>query len=490
MQRLRKLNLKDIRTCNAKSGGLTFLFVAIAAAVITWSNFSPFIGNFFTYDDFGLIEHVNSGPKSVLLGYNYILRIVANCVWIPLKYLSGLDPSGYNLFSISLHFLNSLLVYVMVLRLFSDRHLAALTSLFFVSAAVGSDAIFWRAANSTPLNLFFYLLTLTCYVEFRRGGRGRYYLLSLLFFILAVLSKEEAASIPLLAALFDILFIGGVRDWRGTLKRVSPYCAIIAANLLTNYIVIYKILQVQSELVKHTSLRPLHSMFSGWSVFFLQPDGRLNQSDPRIYVAAFVIPALFIWVKEKRLLAFGLCWVFLSFLPQSLSSLSQFEPKYIFNSISRHLYLPSVGAALCYGVLLSDSIKRFGRIIGGVAAIAVFCGFFRVNHHWLNERGNTWASDGRPVQIFLTELKKQVAAFPPDTYFFSINGPTGRAYMQQSLRAFYGNPTITWIVDPAKYVQKPGQTALLIDVLWAGHDRIYKIDIMPFSLATLYQRMR
>jgi hypothetical protein len=224
-------------------------------------------------------------------------------------------------------------------------------------------------------------------------------------------------------------------------------------------------------------------------VFFLQPDGRLQPGNPGIIATAILIPASLIWVKDRRLLLFGLGWVFLSFLPQSLSSLSQFEPKYIFNSISRHLYLPSVGAAFCYSVILRDTWQRFGRVIGYALAVFAFCAFVWVNYARMHERGNAWAEDGKPVKIFLEALKQKNVQFPPNTYFFAINGPTGRAYMQQSLRAFYGNPTITWIVDPTTYIRKPGQTAILFDVIWLGHDRIYNIDIVPFSLELLYQRM-
>jgi len=470
-------------------GGLTFLVVAFALASATTIYFGPFINNFFTYDDFGLIEHVNKGPISVILGYNYILRIVANCVWIPIHFFSGLDPQGYNLFSISLHFLNSLLVYVMISRLFEDRRLAAISSLFFVTTAVGVDAILWRAANSTPLNLFFYLLTLTCFVEYRKRNNRSFYFASIGFFVLAVLSKEESASLPLVAAFLEILFFEGISGWRGTIKRILPYCGIIVLNVVLNYLVIYQILQVSSELVRHTSFRPLHSLFSGWTVFFLQPDGRLNIGDYRIYVTAILIPLSLFWVKDRRLLFFGLGWVFLSFLPQSLSSLSQFEPKYIFNSISRHLYLPSVGAAFCYAVILRDTLQRFGKVIGYGFTVIAFSAFLMVNYKWMAERGKAWEAEGIPVKVFLKALKQKVVQFPPNTYFFALNGPTGRAYMQQSLRAFYNNPTITWIVDPATYVQKPNQTAILLDVVWADQDSIYNVKILPFSLETLYQRM-
>lgn len=464
------------------------LLVAVTAVVGTF--YWQFIDNFFTFDDFGSIEHVQSGPKAVLLGYNYILRIVANSVWVPLYHFSGLDPRGYNLFSISLHLVNSLLVYLMVARLFGDRKLAACASLFFAAAAVGSDAILWRAANSTPLNVLFYLLTLTLYVEYRRNGKRWYYLAAIGLFLLAVLSKEESASLPLVAALFEILFFDGFRDLKGVIRRLVPFVAIILVNVIVNYIVIYQILQVQSELVKLSKFRPLHSLLSGWTVFFIQSDGRLKLGDPRIYLTAIAIPASLFWVRDRRLLLFGLGWVFLAFLPQSLSNLSQFDPKYIFNSLSRHLYLPSVGAAFCYAVLLREAGRRWGKVAGYTLAALALCGFVWNNYRWIDKRGELWAQEGRPVKVFLAALKQRVPRFPTDTYFFSINGPTGRAYMQQSLRAFYNNPSITWIVDPTTFVPKPGQTALLLHVHWLAANRIYAIEVLPFSLQAILQRGR
>jgi hypothetical protein len=303
-----------------------------------------------------------------------------------------------------------------------------------------------------------------------------------------VLSKEESASLPLVAALFEVLFFGGFSDFKGIVRRTLPFAVIIIANVVVNYLIIYQVLHVQSELVTHSAFRPLHSLFSGWAVFFLQPDGRLKMADPRIYATAIILPVMLFWVKDRRLMLFGLGWVFLSFLPQSLSSLSQFEPKYIFNSISRHMYLPSVGAAFCYAVVLRDAWLRWGKVIGYLLVVIAFSFYLWHNYGLINSRGKAWASDGEPVKVFLTAIKQKIPQFPQNTWFFAVNGPTGRAYMQQSLRAFYGNPTITWIVDPLKYVQQPGQTAIILDVVWLGVNRIYDINVMPFSLTELLRR--
>jgi len=70
------------------------------------------------------------------------------------------------------------------------------------------------------------------------------------------------------------------------------------------------------------------------------------------------------------------------------------------------------------------------------------------------------------MQRFLTALMQEVPQFPPHTFLYVNNAPAGRAFVQQALRAFYRNPSITWINDPNSYRRKPGENALLIDTLW------------------------
>lgn len=450
---------------NISQRSTTIVLILLASAV-TGLYFIPFLNNFFTYDDFALIEHVHQGPIKVLQGYNYTLRFVTNSLWIPLYALSGLDPAGYNLFSMLLWLLNAILLYIFLRRLLHEPLLAAAAGFIFAGSAIGADAVFWRAANGTLLDLTFYLLTLYLYTAFRQTGRPAYWRLSLVTFCLAVFTKEESASLPLVVILLEWLYFGGISDLKGISRRCISYWALTASSLLINYIIIYKILQVQSELANLSKFRPLHSLFSGWTVFFLDLDGKLKIGDPRIYVTALLIVAALVLVKDRRLLLLGLGWIFLTFLPQSLSNLSQFEPRFIFSSLSRHLYLPSAGAAIAYTAILAELKDRFSPKVAMVSAALFLTLFLSHNYNQLQKRGEEWRDDGEPTKLFLESIRKVVPEFPPNTHIYVNNGPTGRAYIQQSLRAFYKNSTIYWIVDPATYRRKPGETALIIDCYW------------------------
>ncbi|MFZ2951035.1 MAG: hypothetical protein WA003_16285 [Desulfuromonadaceae bacterium] len=451
---------------------------------ITMAFFWPFRDNFFVYDDFAMIENVLSGPATVLRGYNNILRIVASAFLWPLFVFFGYDPFGYNIFCMSLYAVNALLLYLLCHQLFQDSKLAMLTAIIFAATGVGCDAVFWKAAFSTQLNVAFYLLTLIAYVRFRREGTTRFLWFSIGLFFLAVLSKEESASLPFIIIAIETLVLGNRLD-RKTIARVIPYGVLILVYIVVNYIIIYHVIKGQSELVKHSGFRPLHTLLTPWTAFFIAPDGRLSSSDFRIYLAAACIPFGIFVSNNKKYYIFALAWVFLAFMPQSLSTLSQLQPHYTFNSVSRHLYLPSIGVALAFALILLRLREFLPARAYRITSIFLLAGYFFFNYGRVQERGQTWAEDGVPARTFLREMRNVIPRFPANSYVFVINSPTGRAYAQQSLRAFYKNPSITWIVDPTMFTPPPGSEAFLIICDWSYGMNDVKIDIMPFS-SSLY----
>jgi hypothetical protein len=450
-------------------------------ALVTCAYYGPFLHNFFAYDDFGLLELVVKGPDAILLGYNYTLRFVTNAVWIPLYALFGYHTFGYNLFSMLLWFLNAILLYRFLQRLLNNSFSAALAGFIFCATAVGSDAVFWRAANGTLLNTTFYLLTLHAYTIFRQTGAIGKWRLSVCCFLLAMFSKEEAASLPLVIVLLELFYFNGRADFKGVVHRVLVYCSIIFASVLLNYVVIYQVMHVQSELAHMFRFRPFHSLLSGWTVFSLTPDGRLAMNDPRIYLTAALIPLSFFLVKDRRLLLLGLGWVFLTFLPQSLSGMSQFEPNDVISlSLSRHLYLPSAGAAIAYTALFAGLLDRFSTRVAVTAAALFLLMFVPYNYNLLSSRGEQWYLIGDPMQRFLTNIKKIYPQFPPNTHIFVVNRPTGRAFIQQALRVFYKNESITYINNPENFKPKTGETAFLITCSLLPDGDVH-VDLSPIQ---------
>ena len=47
-----------------------FTIFLTLVVMVTFVYYGPFLHNYFTFDDFALIEHAVQGPKATLLGYN------------------------------------------------------------------------------------------------------------------------------------------------------------------------------------------------------------------------------------------------------------------------------------------------------------------------------------------------------------------------------------------------------------------------------------
>lgn len=446
-----------------------------AAVIVSLLYYWRFLDNFFVYDDYRYIENIFTGPQAVILGYN-AFRVISNAAWVPLYLLSGFDPFGYNLFSVSLYFVNSVLLYFFILKMFDRKDIAFLVSAVFVTNGVAADTVFWKMSASSLIQFFLYLTTLYAYVVSRQKNNRTYFICSILFFTLAMFSKEEAASLPFIILLIDILFFEGLDDKQGAVKRVVPYAVIIVLYLLVSNLVFY-FLNIKPETAIFFKFRPLFSLFGGFSVFFLNPVGSLEISNPLIYITGLLIPLSFIFVREKKVLLFGYGWILFTFLPQSLSVVGRFDPVYIFNSISRSLYLPSVGSAIVLATVLSSFKERFPLKVFLVVCVVFFSFFISMNYNRVQVRGEQWRRDGQPMKRFLYSLKKVQPAFPQNSHVHVVDGPVGRAYIQQSLRAFYKNPKIYWVNNPQEVKLKEGDSFFIIFYNWGPGDPVKVLKV-------------
>src|SRR6266508_668142 len=146
--------------------------------------------------------------------------------------LWGLNPTGYHCVNILLHILNALLVWrlLYVLRVPG----AWLAAAIFALHPVQVESVAWITERKNVLMGFFFLLTLLTWVEFldqQTRRRWRLYLLALVLYALALLSKTTACTLPV--ALLLILRLRKKSVTKGTLLQVVPFVVLgIAMGLL------------------------------------------------------------------------------------------------------------------------------------------------------------------------------------------------------------------------------------------------------------------
>lgn len=390
-----------------------FFLVVLVVAVICYG---PFLNSFFACDDFKYLENIIiGGPRQISLGYNAQMRLVSNWAWVPLYLASGIDPLGYNLFSLCLAIANAILLYRFLLQLVQRQDVAMTAAVIFIMSASGADAIFWKANFSGMLSLFFSLTALSLFLRYKESSSAKYYCLSLLSYLFAIFSKEDAASLVPLLFVIEMLFYDGRKNIRSVAARIAPF-ALVVLFFLASTSIAYHLLHVKSETWGWFKIRPLYALFGGFAAFFINPDGVLKMSDPRIYATALLVPASFFVLKEKKLLLFGYLWIVLTFIPSSFTSIGVFQPSSFTSSPSRFFYAPSAGVAMVMAFIAHSFAERMGKKKAYAAMALPLLLMMYVNTTRIHDRGESWARSAAHAERFLAALKRIAPELPQHSY--------------------------------------------------------------------------
>lgn len=119
--------------------------------------------------------------------------LVSTFFWIE-RHIFGLNPVGYHITNIAFHSINALLVWVVCKRL--KLRGAFVIALIFSLHPVHVDSAGFINELKNLASAFFYLLALLCFLTFEDKDSKRWYILMLITFILALLSKTVAGTLP------------------------------------------------------------------------------------------------------------------------------------------------------------------------------------------------------------------------------------------------------------------------------------------------------
>src|SRR5579863_7612410 len=120
--------------------------------------------------------------------------------------LFGLLPYGFHLANIVLHAIIVCLLFGLSRQLFKNEWLAFIAAAIFALHPIHTESVAW-VSGVTDLDLaLFYLATFWLFLTSARpgGGRSEWMHLGMIgSFILALLSKEQAVTLPLVATIFE-----------------------------------------------------------------------------------------------------------------------------------------------------------------------------------------------------------------------------------------------------------------------------------------------
>lgn len=368
--------------------------------------------NGFVYDD---LSQILSNPY--VHSFRYLKQIFGSTVWSfqgaegILPYYRPVMTLGYavcwKLFgpiSLGYHLMSLLLqVGVVWLVFFAGRRLlkndlgAFFAAALFALHPIHTESVAW-VAGVTDLELtLFYLLTFLFFLGLDEARGARLWTLQVLMimsFALALLSKEHAVTLPVLAVLYE----HGVREHRGETRfftKFSRYASLWI--LLAGYVVFRATILggltpqgARSGISRYEAFLSAFSLVGKyfgklfWPVhltLFYRFEKSTSLADPRV-IAGFLALAIcavvlvILW-KRNRTAAFAMLWFFLTLAPV-------LNVRWMLTNVfaERYLYLPSVGFAWLAGIALAwlwraASLKMATvrwSLAGALCVIVVLCG--------------------------------------------------------------------------------------------------------------------
>jgi len=196
--------------------------ICLALAVLVWLAFSQAIHfGFVNFDDDVYVyknPHVTQGVT--LAGAKWAFTHVHSSNWHPLTWLShmldaqlyGLNAGGHHFTSILIHTLTAILLFLLLRQMTGFLWRSALVAAVFAVHPLRVESVAWIAERKDVLSGFFFVLTIASYVWFARRWSWIRYLLVLLMFSFALMSKPMVVTLPFVLLLLDY--------W--PLKRFTP----------------------------------------------------------------------------------------------------------------------------------------------------------------------------------------------------------------------------------------------------------------------------
>lgn len=462
--------------------------IFLVLMVIGWLLYANALDNGFHYDDqqtvvdnkeirdasnfahlWTTVQHPGDAKESGHYRPLLLTSYMANYAW------GGLSPIGYHLVDVAIHIVTAFLVAAVLASLTGMPMVGILGGLLFLVHPINSEAVNYIAARSSTMYALFFMLAFYGYLRFRppdasergdttsfiwvrpsaRLGPRVYLVLSLMAFMLSMLSKEMAVTFPLIILFYEEIFRrpalwkDRIRAWGVVavyfIAVILPYLAaryyFFGANLtgpkerdLTTQMAsqMKPLIQTIGLYLWPVNLTPYHSVelentFVAWPVagYALLLTG--------------ILGLIIVWSRskylERRTFAFLMGWFFVTLLPViiiPLNMMLQENRSYLagFGLIGGMAY----GVAMLMGASRSRSRRLRGVIWVAVGGIIIVYGMMTVH------RNSVWKDD---ISLWSDAVTKA-------PYSVAVRTNLGSAYERQGhLEAAAEQYQHAWKINPS-----------------------------------------
>lgn len=265
-------------------------------------------------------------------------------------YYGNLDPVGYHLVNVGIHIVVTIFIFLLSRRVLGEGLLPLAAALLFAAHPMNTESVSYISHRSESLAAVFYLLTLLCFEKSRRAA--------LVFFVLALFSKQTAVTLPAVLLLYDRFFLSGFKK-----SHHVPFWAVALAYVLFRRFYFGAVGDTVTDAYeKWTSLSYLlvqSTVILDYLKLLAVPVGQCidhfvhpiqSAADPKLLlsflawigIAAALYKAFRMKTAAAKLILFSSLWILIT-----LSPTSSFLP--IYDAMAeRRVYLSGFGASILF----------------------------------------------------------------------------------------------------------------------------------------------
>lgn len=245
---------KDMSTNFFRNHKAVIWSTAFIIAILTFIVYLPALSNGFVNWDDDIYVYANGYIRNIDLNFfKWAFTSVVQSSWHPLTLLSyaldfsvwQLNPKGYHLTNNLLHSLNTFLIFILALVLIlqwgkKEKEVlplkalvaAGTTAILFGIHPLHVESVVWISERKDVLSAFFFLLTLLAYLKYVSSEKSKgtfFYVISLLFFSLSLMSKAMAVTLPFVLLILDyfplkrLMAEGNTMNLKGIIIEKIPF---------------------------------------------------------------------------------------------------------------------------------------------------------------------------------------------------------------------------------------------------------------------------
>ncbi|MEO8574048.1 MAG: tetratricopeptide repeat protein [Pyrinomonadaceae bacterium] len=317
--------------------------------------------------------------------------------WHPLTWISlaldvqlfGTSPGMHHVVNVILHFVNSVLAFVVFRRMTRNFWASAVIAALFAAHPMHVESVAWIAERKDLLSTMFWFLAMLFYVRWTKEGAkpwGPLYLAALGMFALGLMSKPMVITLPFVLMLCDAWPLERTRDagTKGYARLVlekAPFFVLSLSSALITLAAQRAVSAVESLAALPLDVRIQNAILSyskylvsafypaGLAIWYpYEKDLSLTEVGAALTLL-IAITAISVWqFRQKKYLLFGWLWFVGTFVP--VIGIVQVGGQ---SMADRYTYIPYLGLFVIVVFGASDLVQSFNidRRVAGIAAASL-----------------------------------------------------------------------------------------------------------------------